>query len=131
MLHPLTATLSADTAGPLKAGEDFEQTAKLILVGTFTWLKSAGYEESDLKAEVADEEVLEEEEGLEELEDLEEVEGLQEAEEGAEDVGRGESPENAEVAEGVEAAGVADGEQREEPEVEVFRLATPVSEFHH
>ena len=114
--HPLVATLSVDTAGPLAMGRDVEQDAKYFLCGTFTWLKPLP-EKPEKPKEDAGEELVEEdekeEEGWEELEageESEEEEGLQRGEAAADEI------------DGVEVK----EEERLDPEIEVFKFATPI-----
>ena len=141
--HPLCATLALDTAGPYRIGQDVDQEARYMLVGTFTWLRPRGskaFEEPEEPPEGEDAEEedwqFEEERDLEQiLQDMEEdarvavdaateaertiadlEKALDETEEsfrGAEELGRGEHQEGM--------------EEREEPEIVVFRFAAPMS----
>ena len=114
--HPLVATLSVDTAGPLAMGRDVEQDARYFLCGTFTWLKPLP-EKPEKPKEDAGEELVEEDE--KEEEGLEDLEAGEESEE-EESLQRGEV-----VADEIDGVEVKE-EERLEPEIEVFKFATPI-----
>ena len=127
--HPRAGVLNLDVAGPLQLGNDIEQQAKFMLIGTCTWLKpkrggekeekgrQKKEEEDEAEEEKEDEgPVLEDEAGdVEELEE-EDREGLiEEAEETKED----ESEETKEDEKEGE-------EERVEPDIEVIRVGIPL-----
>ena len=108
--HPLCGTLSVDTAGPLVRADDVEDQARFILIGAYTWLRpkrSVPVEEEPLLDEKEEHLAIEgevDEEDDSGFEEPPEIEGLEE-----------------EILEVIQ-----DEEQREEPEIEVFRLAVPL-----
>ena len=117
-------------AGPLHLGNDVEEPAKFMLLGTCTWLKPRKDEKDkkeEKKQETEEEDLLEEgdgeeegpvleaeeEEGLDAEDEKEEEEDLQEVEiEGNEDK--------------KEEGGPSLEEERIEPKIEVIRVGVPI-----
>ena len=126
--HPRAGVLNLDVAGPLRPGNDLEETAKFMLLGTCTWLKPR----RDEKKEEKKQEEREEGDGAEE--DVEEEGPMLEAEE--EEI-EAEEEEKKDEAEDVEVDQQLEGQPEERkdqlgeeekilPDIEVIQVGIPV-----
>ena len=125
--HPRAGILSLDVAGPFHLGNDVEEPAKFMLLGTCTWLKPKKEEKDEKKQEKEEEELLKEgdaeEEGpVLEADDEEELVAEDENEE-EEDL---QELEVTEEEDKKEEGGPPLEEERIEPEIEVIRVGVPI-----
>ena len=124
IVHPKAGVLNVDVAGPFHQGNDLEKSAKFMLIGTYTWLRSEERQEDE------EEEVWEdpgrgdlEEEG-EEGPEIEEDLGIEDQEAGEVVEAEGREEEPREVEREVEEPAVED---RRDPKIEVIRVGIPLT----
>ena len=127
--HPKAGILSMDLAGPLRREPDHEAQKRYILVGAFTWIVPRGKTTDEKPPEVEEgAPVIDQDEALEEEQVL--IEGLpppepEQASPGHHDVHDEEHRDKGQ--EGYEEEGNG-GEDHEDFEVEVYRLAIPIED---
>ena len=127
--HPLAGTLSLDTAGPYPVAPNDRDTAKCILVGTYTWLMPSDlpdppdalppYEDDEERGPILDEE---EEEDPQQDQD----EGAEEEQDGQMEEKEDEEQEDEEEGQDGEKEEAEEGERREDPKLVTYRMAIPM-----
>ena len=125
--HPRAGILSLDVAGPFHLGNDVEEPAKFMLLGTCTWLKPRKEEKDEKKQEKEEEDLLKEGDAEEdgpvlEVDDEEELVAEDENEE-EEDL---QEVEIREEEDKKDEGGPPLEEERMEPEIEVIRVGVPI-----
>ena len=128
--HPRAGILSLDVTGPFHPGNDIEQTAKFMLIGTYTWLRPHGGGDRmeggiDEFGDHGDMDPGDLGPQLESHEDPEENE--EEEVSAAEDAGPMDAAGEGVIQHEVEDRDAEDGEKRIDPQIEVLYVGTPTT----